>query len=105
MNWIFRLLTWFTDNHGYETQPQRRFNVGEFTTLSRHASQSESWKSGDLIYILETGRKDYLIENKYGDKKVVYQYELDWDNRVVDRDEKKRLKEARVWEKMGIIDF
>lgn len=96
MNWIYAILTWLTDNHGYETQPQRRFKVGDVTTISRFIEKNHPLSSGDVVYIEETGRNDYLIRDKYGNKHVVYQHELDWDNRVIRRIDKEE-KESMKW--------
>jgi hypothetical protein len=32
---------------------------------------------GEIVFIIETGRHDYLVQNEDGVKGVVYQFELD----------------------------
>jgi hypothetical protein len=73
---LWYLIGLFDNNHGYTTQIQKRYKVGDVCKISRFKTDDVHLNPGDPVVIVETGRHDYLIETKDG-RFVVYQFELE----------------------------
>lgn len=63
-------------NWGYSTPSDVRFDVGDICAITEHKTNGNPFEIGEIVYILETGRHDYLVENINGVKHVIYQYEI-----------------------------
>lgn len=64
------------NNWGYTTPLQKRFKKGDECVISQFKTPECRFVVGTKIYILETARHDYLIQNEKGIKEIVYQFEL-----------------------------
>jgi hypothetical protein len=73
---LWKLLEWFDSNHGYSTMIQKRFEIGESVRISMNKCNDTRYVVGEHVTIIETGRHDYLVQNKQGVKHCVYQFEL-----------------------------
>lgn len=75
-NILWKLLEWLDDNHGYSTPIQKRFNIGDKVKVSIFKVNA-GLLVGIWVWVLETGRHDYLVEDCNGKKFIVYQFELE----------------------------
>ncbi len=75
-NILWKLLEWLDDNHGYSTPIQKRFKVGDKVKVSIFKVNA-GLLVGIWVWVLETGRHDYLVEDFNGKKFIVYQFELE----------------------------
>ena len=75
-NILWKLLEWLDDNHGYSTPIQKRFKVGDKVKVSVFKVNTDLRVNG-VVWIIETGRHDYLVENNWGGRFIVYQFELE----------------------------
>jgi hypothetical protein len=74
---LWWLLEMVDDNWGYSTPLQKRFKIGEKYKISPlYKTNRNGFAIGEKVTIIETGRRDYLVENSTGLREVVYQYEL-----------------------------
>lgn len=75
---LWFLLSLVDDNWGYSTPLQKRFKIGDnvFISYINSTKSEEGFPLSTPVKIIETGRHDYLVENKEGKKQVVYQFEL-----------------------------
>jgi len=55
---------------------QERFDIGQECKISRNKTKEIKFEIGEIVYIIETGRHDYLVKNNKGIKDIVYQFEL-----------------------------
>ncbi len=77
---LWKLLKFIDNNHGYTTPIQERFNIGDKCKISHHINTDEiPFKIGEEVVILETGRHDYLVADSNGKKACLYQFELKKD--------------------------
>ncbi len=74
------LLWWFydlvTNNRGYVTPKQKRFEVGDVVRISTFCLNNKL-KPGEMVVVIENSRYDYLVESFNGEKYIVFQFELD----------------------------
>lgn len=73
---LWKLIELLDNNWGYSTPLQKRFNIGDVVKISIHKKHDTTFKVGEEVKILETGRHDYLVSNLKGIKAIVYQFEL-----------------------------
>jgi hypothetical protein len=73
---LWKLLEMFDSNWGYTTPLQKRFKHGDKCKISHNKTQQTKFDVGEIVFIIETGRHDYLVKNDKGVKGVVYQFEL-----------------------------
>lgn len=73
---LWKLLEWCDNNWGYSTPLQKRFESGQLCKISDHKRPTTKFEVGEVVFIVETGRHDYLIRNGMGEQAIVYQYEL-----------------------------
>jgi hypothetical protein len=64
------------ENHGYTTPIQDRYKKGDKCIITKEKLGDNIFPVGTEVTILETGRHDYLVENK-GKRMCVYQFELE----------------------------
>ena len=73
---LWKLLKILDNNWGYSTPLQERFKVGDECKIL-FSLNNDSFKPGEVVTILETGRHDYLVGNRLGTVQMcVYQFEL-----------------------------
>jgi len=53
------------------------FDVWKEWKNSSMKTKETKFNVGEIVFIIETGRHDYLVQNEDGVKGVVYQFELD----------------------------
>ncbi len=73
---LWSLLSKLDNNHGYTSPLQRRYKIGDKCKINFYKLTNTKYKTGEEVIIIETGRHDYLVGNKNGDKQCVYQFEL-----------------------------
>jgi hypothetical protein len=73
---LWKLLEIVDSNWGYTTPLQKRFQRGDKYKISHHKTPQTKFDVGEIVFIIETGRHDYLVQNDKGIKGVVYQFEL-----------------------------
>jgi hypothetical protein len=74
---LWKLLEMVDSNWGYTTPLQKRFQHGDKCKISHLKTTETKFNVGEIVFIIETGRHDYLVQNEDGVKGVVYQFELD----------------------------
>ena len=74
MNW--NIIEFFINNHGYETQVQRRYKKGDKCMITKLKNENIRYEVGDIVTIIESARYDYLIGGKKGND-IVYQFEIE----------------------------
>lgn len=74
---LWKLLEFFDSNWGYFTPLQKRFNVNDKCRISTLKTQYVPLEVGDLVTVIETGRRDYLVRREDGITVVVFQFELE----------------------------
>lgn len=74
---FWKLLKLFDSNYGYITPLQKRFKIGDECKISHNKTIDTKFEIGEIVYIIENARYDYLIQNNNGMREVVYQFELD----------------------------
>lgn len=73
---IWKILERVDSNWGYSTPIQKRFKVGDRVGVSIHKKPETPFGVDEIVWIIETGRYDYLVENSDGTRAIVYQFEL-----------------------------
>lgn len=59
---LWKLLKIFYSNWGYTTSIQERFYIGRECRISHNKTKDTKFNIGEIVYIIETGRHDYLVE-------------------------------------------
>lgn len=78
---LLKLLKLVDNNWGYTTPLQKRFQHGDKCKISPDKKSGTKFDVGEIVFIIETGRHDFLVKNDKGVKGVVYQFELNYYNR------------------------